>query len=233
MPYHPAMRTYVQVPDKTPAPAVVVMIHGPGLDEFIEAQVRALAAHGYVAAAADLFHRQPPAESKDLATTLARIALLRDDEIVADVDALVAQLDAMPDVLRGERAVIGFCMGGRNAYLLAGVRPATWRAAGVFYGGNIMKAWGGGPSPFERTAEIACPLIGFFGNDDGNPSPADVDAIDAELTRLTKWHDFYRYDGAGHAFLNFTNPERHRPAQAEDAWAKLLEFLDRELRPRR
>jgi dienelactone hydrolase len=37
------------------------------------------------------------------------------------------------------------------------------------------------------------------------------------------------YDGANHAFLNFTNPERHRPGPARDAWAKLLAFLDRHL----
>src|SRR5689334_15090348 len=138
------MRTYVQSPG-TPAPAVVVMIHGPGLDRFIEAQVDALAEHGYVAGAADLFHRQPPATDTNFAATMDRIGKLRDAEIVDDVDALVTELDARSD---GRRAVIGFCMGGRNTYLLAGARPQLWRAAGVFYGGNIMKPWGDGPSPF-------------------------------------------------------------------------------------
>jgi dienelactone hydrolase len=37
------------------------------------------------------------------------------------------------------------------------------------------------------------------------------------------------YEGAGHAFLNFTNPERHRPQQAADAWAKMLAFLGKHL----
>jgi dienelactone hydrolase len=37
------------------------------------------------------------------------------------------------------------------------------------------------------------------------------------------------YPGAGHAFLNFANPQRHRPDQARDAWQKLLEFLRRYL----
>ena len=78
----------------------------------------------------------------------------------------------------------------------------------------------------DPTEKIACPLIGFFGNDDTNPSPDDVNRIDGELTRVGKPHVFHRYDGAGHAFLNFTNPERHRPVQAADAWAKLLAFLD-------
>jgi carboxymethylenebutenolidase len=130
----------------------------------------------------------------------------------------------------GDLAVLGFCMGGRITYLLAGARPAAWRAAGVFYGGNIMKPWGDGPAPFDLTAKIACPVIGFFGNDDTNPSPADVDKIDAELSRHGKAHEFHRYDGAGHAFLNFTNAERFRPGPAKEAWAKMLTFLDRHLK---
>ena len=84
-------------------------------------------------------------------------------------------------------------------------------------------------SSAERTAAIECPLVGFFGQDDTNPSPGDVDRIDAELTAKGKPHEFHRYEGAGHAFLNFTNAERHRPAQAADAWGKLLAFLDARL----
>lgn len=199
---------------------VVAMIHGPGLDRFMQAQVDALAKHGFLAASPDLFHRQPD----DGADTMARVARLRDDEIIEDVDATVAHLRA-----RGaaKLAILGFCMGGRNTYLLAGARPAVWAAAGVFYGGNIMKPWGGDVSPFDRTAQIACPLIGFFGRDDTNPSPADVARIEAELAAHGKSFEFHMYDGAGHAFLNFTNPDRHRPQQAADAWAKLLAFLDR------
>jgi carboxymethylenebutenolidase len=112
----------------------------------------------------------------------------------------------------------------------AGGRPALWRAAGVFYGGNILQAWGDGPSPFELTPQIACPLIGFFGLEDTNPSPADVDRIDAELARHGKPHEFHRYPGAGHAFLNFTNAERYRPEPAKDAWQRMLAFLDRHLK---
>jgi len=201
---------------------VVVMIHGPGLDRFIEVQVETLATHGYVAAAPDLFHRQPD----DGSDAMTRVGRLLDREIVDDVDATVAHLR---EIGVDRLAVLGFCMGGRNAYLLAGARPSYWSAAGVCYGGNIMKAWGDGPSPLERTDQIACPIIGVFGADDPNPSSDDVKRIDAALTEHGKPHEFHIYDGAGHAFLNFSNPERYRPQQAADAWPKLLAFLDRHL----
>ena len=220
------MRLYIDIPAGGGArPAVVVMIHGPGLDRFIQTQVDDLAHHGFVAAAPDLFHRQPD----DRSETMTRVGRLRDHEILTDADATVAYLEGLTEVQVGPLGVLGFCMGGRHAYLLAGARPDRWKAAGVFYGGNIMKAWGEGPAPFDLTDRISCPMIGVFGADDTNPSPDDVKAIDAALTRYGKPHEFHTYDGAGHAFLNFSNPERYRPAQADDAWPKLLAFFDRHL----
>jgi carboxymethylenebutenolidase len=217
------MRVYVDAPaGGGAAPGVVVIMHGPGLDRFVEDRV------GYAAAAPDLYHRQPA----DGADMMARIGRLRDSEIIADADATAAHLRGLTDARVSNLAVLGFCMGGRITYLLAGARPSAWKAAGVFYGGNIMKAWGDGPSPFTQTSAIACPMIGFFGVEDTNPSPDDVKKIDAELTRFGKPHEFHMYDGAGHAFLNFMNAERHRPTQGKDAWAKMLAFLDTHLAAR-
>ena len=224
---HP-MRVYLDIPAGGGTRfGVVVMIHGPGLDKFIEIQVEDLARHGYIAAAPDLFHRQEPGGDM-----MARVGKLRDQEILADVDATVAHMKGLKDARVSSLAVLGFCMGGRITYMLAGARPTAWRAAGVFYGGNIMKSWGEGPTPFDLTGQIACPVIGFFGAEDANPSPDDVKKIDAEMTKHGKAHEFHHYEGAGHAFLNFMNAERHRPKPAADAWDKMLGFLDKHLKRR-
>jgi carboxymethylenebutenolidase len=220
---HP-MRTYLDLPrGAATLPAVVVAQHGPGVDEFIQDRVRALAARGYLAAAPDLSHRQPP--EPDMMT---RIGRLRDAEIVADVDATVAHVRALAGVTVTDVGILGFCMGGRVTYLMAASNP-VFRAAAVFYGGNIMKAWGDGPAPFALTAKIGCPLIGFFGGEDANPSPDDVAKIGAELDRLGKPRTFEMYEGAGHAFLNFMNPKTFREEPARDAWTKCLDFLDAHL----
>ncbi len=219
------MRVYLDTPPGGGAvPGVVVIMHGPGLDRFVEDRVEDLARNGYAAIAPDLYHRQPP--DGDMMT---RVGRLRDREILADADAATAHLKGLAEVRVGDLAVLGFCMGGRITYLLAGARPANWKVAGVFYGGNIMKPWGEGPAPFELTGQIACRTIGFFGLEDANPSPDDVKKIDAEMTRHGKPHEFHSYEGAGHAFLNFMNAERHRPKQGADAWSKMLAFLERNL----
>ncbi len=119
-------------------------------------------------------------------------------------------------------------MGGRVAFLHA-AHDAGLRAGVMFYGGNIFKAWGDGPPPIEYGANINCPLLGLYGNDDTNPSPQDVDKIAATLREHGKTFEVHRYDGAGHAFLNTTRPS-YRPEAAADAWEKCLAWLDRYLR---
>ena len=224
------MRVYLDTPaGKTSAPGVVVIMHGPGLDRFVEDRVENLAKHGYAAIAPDLYHRQST-EQMDM---MKRISQLTDPEIVADVDATIMHLRKVKDVRVTDLGVLGFCMGGRITYMLAGSLPGAWKLGGVFYGGNIMKPWAEqGPSPFELTRDIACPVIGFFGVEDTNPSPDDVEKIDAEMTKHGKPHEFHHYEGAGHAFLNFMNAERYREKQGADAWQKMLGFLDRHLKRR-
>jgi carboxymethylenebutenolidase len=220
------MRVYVGAPDSAgPHPALVIAHHAPGIDAPIQDAVHRLVRAGYAAAAPDLFRRQPRGVEAP-----KRTQLLRDDEIVADLRATVAHLEASLGARLGTLGVMGFCMGGRVAYLGA-CEIADFEAAAVFYGGNIMKALGDGPSPFERSSKIRCPVIGFFGAEDANPSPEDVRKIDAELTRLGKWHEFHSYNGAGHAFHNFTG-ERYRERAARASWQELLAFLAERL-PRR
>ncbi len=217
------MQVYLGVPDSPGAhPGVVVAHHGPGLDGPIQDTVHRLVREGYAAAAPDLFHRQP--EGGEM---MQRIQALRDAEIVADIGATIEVLKRSVPKL-GPLGVTGFCMGGRVAYLAA-CAIAEFKAVAVFYGGNVMKALGEGPSPFERSAQLACPMIGFFGAEDTNPSPEDVRKIDAELTRLGKWHEFHSYNDAGHAFHNFTG-ERYRERAARASWHELLAFFSQYLK---
>jgi carboxymethylenebutenolidase len=157
------------------------------------------------------------------------LSLLRDDDVLEDTTAAAEHLIRIGVASADRMAILGHCMGGRAAFLGASSTP-YFRAAVIHYCGNMFKPWGKGPSAFERLSGLKASVIGFFGNDDKNPSPADVDRIDAELTRLGARHEFHRYDGAAHAFQNFVRPEQHRPQVAEDSWAKALAFLGRELR---
>ena len=220
------MRCYAAIPaGEGPFPAVVVIQHAGGVDEFVQEMAGRFAAAGYVAIAPELYHRQDPDSGEDMLTRMGR---LRDGEIVRDVNAVINHAGRMGEVAAGRIGIAGFCMGGRVSYLMATHVPSL-RAAVVFYGGNIMAPWGEGPAPFDRTESIACPLLGLFGEQDTNPSPADVAKLDAELTRLGKQHEFHTFAGAGHAFMSAARPG-YRQDVAEDAWGECLGWLQRHLR---
>jgi len=218
------MRIYMGAPDRPgPHPGIVIAQHAGGVDAQIQDGVHRLHREGYVVAAPELFHRQ----AADVDPS-KRTSLLLDKEIIADMNATVAHLKTLR-VQVSPLGIVGFCMGGRVSFLMACVQPA-FKAAAVFYGGNIMKALGDGPSPFERASGIQCPMIGFFGAEDQNPSPDDVKKIDAELTRLGKVHEFHSYLGAGHAFQNFISPERYRERAARASWHEMLAFFTEHLK---
>jgi carboxymethylenebutenolidase len=100
----------------------------------------------------------------------------------------------------------------------------------MYYGGRTMIAWGEGePSPFDRIQNIKGSVIGFFGNLDKSPSPEDVDAIEAEMRKNRIPVEFHRYDGAGHAFQDFTAPSRFHARSAGDSWEKTLRFFRKTL----
>jgi carboxymethylenebutenolidase len=218
------MQCYLALPEvPSRAPCVVVCMHAPGVDPFIRGMVDRLAQAGFVAIAPDLYHRDPLPQDDGL----TKMKRLLDPQILEDLAAAKQHLRALPEADPSRIATIGFCMGGRSAYLHATADPEL-RAAVVFYGGNIMIPWGEGPSPFDRSIAIQCPVLGLFGEEDKNPSPDDVEKIDAELTRLGKPHEFHSYPGAGHTFLNDTRPS-YRPEAAADAWDKCLTMLRRTL----
>jgi carboxymethylenebutenolidase len=217
------MDVYLDAPARqAPGPAVVVMYHRGGIDGFTKSVVERLAGFGYLVSVPDVYHRCPagmaPAERKNL---------LKDSEVVADIAATLADLRARADVAPDRIVLLGHCMGGRMALLGAGSLPQFCGLV-VYYGGSVNRSWGNdGPTPFERLRNIACPVIGFFGDQDTHPSPQDVDRIDAELGRHGIAHDFHRYPEVGHGFQNPAHDAPPERAAAEDAWDKTQAFLRR------
>jgi carboxymethylenebutenolidase len=223
------MDMYASVPSGSgPFPAVVIAFHVGGVDDFDRAMADRLAEEGYVAVVPDMFHRL--SEEVMAGPRLDRLGHLSDPQIIADVNAAMGFLQGHTSVDSDRIGITGFCMGGRVTWLLAAANPA-FKAAVPYYGGNIMVPWGDAEqSPFELSSGIKCPVMFHFGAEDPNPSPDDQVKLDAELTRLGVPHEFYSYPGAGHAFMDFTNPERYHKEAADASWPRTLEFFAKHLK---
>lgn len=219
------MRLYVSAPEnQRPAGAVVVVQGQTGVNDMIQFSDLA-AQNDFIAAAPDLYHRDPPDCKDDWPTRRMR---LTGAMVIADINATVDFLKSHNSVDTGRIGIVGFCMGGRAVYLMCAVNPEI-KAGVMYYGGDTFSAWGDGPSPFERTKDIHCPIMGHFGEDDKNPSPEDMKKLDSELTRLGKPHEFYAYPNAAHAFANFGS-SNYREHAANASWPRTFGFFAKHLK---
>ena len=180
------IRAYRKAADRC---RVSLVIHGQsGLENFVKDTTHMLALQGYAAVAPNLYHRDGPDCKDDNPTRKAR---LRDTTLIKDITSVIGFLRNHRQVDAGRLAVVGFCMGGRLVYLMSAA-SRDLKAGVMFYGSSTMIPFGEGPSPFDRTREINCPIQGHFGAEDKNPSPEDMRKLDAELTRWGKAHMHFR-----------------------------------------
>src|SRR5947207_15852196 len=129
------MRRFLAEAGVTPAPAVVVIQHAGGVDQFVQTMTSRFAEAGFVAISPDLYHRDEANTGDDPMTKMSR---LRDPNIVRDVDAAITHVKSLPSVDANPIGITGFCMGGRVAYLIATQR-SDLGASVVVWGGNIMR----------------------------------------------------------------------------------------------
>ncbi len=214
-----------------PHPGIVLAQHIPvghtGVenDTFTLKTAERYAENGYAVAVPFIFHWWP----KEAGIEIKREEF-RDDWTTLDLRTAFDHLASQPNVDGTRIGIVGHCWGGRVAWLGACHNP-DYKACAIFYGGRVKLPMGPGTPPaIELAGNIKCPVAGYFGNEDGNPSPEDVDDYDAALTAAGVPHDFHRYDGAGHGFQSFGNEANFRPEVSEDAWTKVLQFLGKNLR---
>ena len=231
------MATYVSHPLPTAGdsfPAVIVVQEAFGVNRHIEMVCDRFAQEGYVAVAPALFHREHPNPKlgygdADVPDRNRYMGALRDDELVEDLNVTINYLQERYGRTRGQKiGIVGYCVGGRITYLAATSCPAL-SAASVYYGGRILSPFGDGPAPIDLTSQIKIPVMGNFGEQDGNPSPADVGKIEAKLKEARVTYDFKIYPGVGHGF-NCDERDSYHEASAADALSRTLDWFDRYLK---
>lgn len=214
-----------------PVGAVVVVHHMPGYDRQSKEVALRLATSGLLALCPNLHYRDAPGASPDDAAAASRAAGgVPDERLVGDVAGAMARLRAVTSSNQ-KVGTIGFCSGGRQAFLAA-CRLRLDAAVDCYGAFVVSPPPEGAPVAMEPVvdlaADLSCPLLGLFGADDAYPSPEETAALDAELSRLGKAHEFHTYEGAGHAFFAVDRPA-YRPEAAVDGWQRVLGFFDRHL----
>lgn len=212
-------------------PSVVVIHHMPGYDRATKEITRTFAVYGYAALCPNLFHRYAPgAKPADAAAAARAAGGVPDEQAMGDVAGAVQHLRNLP-YSNGKVGVIGYCSGGRQTYLAACTLDVD--AAVDCYGGRVVASPdelspGHPVAPVDLTPDLRCPLLGLFGEEDGNPSPAHVAVIEQALKDAGKTFELQTYEGAGHAFFSVDRPS-YRVDAAKDGWKRIWDFFGRHL----
>lgn len=214
-----------------PFPAMVLIHHMPGWDAWYFEATRTFAAQGYVTLSPNLYFRAGHGTPDDVAARVRAEGGVADDQAVGDIEGSMRWLRSLPYV-NGKVGVFGTCSGGRHAYLAA-CRTKGFDAVVDCWGGGIVMA----PSdispkrpvaPIDYTADLNCPILGIFGEQDRSPTPEHVAQLEAALKQHGKDYEFHMYPDAGHGFFYHNRPA-YRQVQAVDGWSKVFDFLGRKL----
>lgn len=224
--------TYLAKPVPTsdrqgPWPGVVVVHDAFGAGNDMKEQADWLAAAGYIAAMPDLYYGK--SAIRCVQSAFRQLSAQR-GPVFAELEKARAGLAAHPDCT-GTVGVIGYCMGGGFALLLAG--REGWDAASVNYG----------PPPEDLDAVLGspCPIVASYGGPDRGLAGAAA-KLEAALDKSGVPHDVKEYPNARHGFINRVTVSSpltpllkvfgagYDHDSAADAKRRILEFFDAHLR---
>src|SRR6266853_1474240 len=152
-----------------PWPGAVLIHHMPGWDEWIKEATRKLAHHGFATIAPHLYFRDGLGSPDDVGARIRAAGGVADDQVVGDAQGAAAYLRAQPHA-NGKVGVIGFCSGGRHAFLTAAKAANDFNALVDCWGGNVVvddpKLLNAKRpvAPIDLADNIKCPILGLFGN---------------------------------------------------------------------
>jgi len=200
-----------------PYPAVIVVMEAFGLNAHIKTVAERVAREGYVTIAPDFLYRfgSPVVPYDDVARAIGYVQRFDDAALMAEMGVVIQHLKSLPDVRNDRIGIVGFCVGGRIAFLTACRHPAAVKAAVTFYGGGIAADT---PSaPLHDAPRIQCPVLCFFGEADRTIPMDQVRRLEETLKRIKKTFEIKVYPGAGHGFFCDDRPA-FNPEAAANAW---------------
>jgi carboxymethylenebutenolidase len=218
------------LPDqRTPAPLVVFLMDAFGLRPALTDMAARLVSAGYAVLQPNLYWRSGPFAPFDARTTFndaperTRIFALMNGftaaQVGADLDAHLAALADHPAVRPGPVGLLGYCMGGRQAFYLAAHLGARAAAMASIHGGGLVKA--DPSSPHLGASRIRARCYFAVADRDNSCTEADCVTLGESLTGAGVTHTIELYPDALHGFAA-PDMSVFDAAASERHWTRVL-----------
>lgn len=207
-----------------PRPGLLVLQEIFGVNAHIRDITERFAREGYVALAPDIFHRFAPryeGSYEDVPASIALTSNLTPEGILADLGSSFSHLEKTAGVTPGKIGAIGYCMGGRLAYVTNAI---TGLAAAVsYYGGGIQ-------TQVDLVPRLSGPMLFFWAGKDGYISTEARRSVADALRAAGKPFVDVEMSWADHGFFCDAR-SNHDATAAAQAWPLTLAFLASHLAP--
>ena len=196
----PAYRAMPAGAGKFPVLLVVQEIFG--VHEHIKDMCRRYAKLGYYAIAPELYARQGDvSKMNDIGAILSTVvAKVPDAQVNTDLDATVAFAQASGNADAARLGLVGYCWGGRAAWVYANHNPRL-KAAVSYYGLlDGMKSAIKPQDPVDFAASLKVPVLGLYAGIDGFVKPAVIDQMRAGIVKSGSGSEIVVFPNVNHGF---------------------------------
>src|SRR5581483_2006328 len=209
---------YLFVPASGSGPGVIVVQEWWGVAWAIKEMAERLAKAGFVALVPDLYlgNLAAPTEMDKAAQLMNQMP---PDRAARDMSGAVDFLAGHPATTGTALGVVGFCMGGMLALILAAQRPEQIAAVVTFYGypqGDMEPDW----------SQLRASVVAHMAEHDDFFGPDGAHALETKLRGLGKDVTITVHPGTGHAFMAQHNALGTRDEQLDaKLWPEVVAFL--------
>jgi carboxymethylenebutenolidase len=207
-------------------PPIIVMMEAFGLNNYIKSVCDRLVSSGYAVLAPDFYHGALFPYT-DLKGAVAKLKTIQDSVVMAEFGKGMEFLSGQSDLKKEGVGVLGFCMGGRFAFLANAVHANKVKATIAFYGGGIAAM----PDPLGRASllnqinKMNAPIMLMYGAEDQSITAAEHQRISLALSQAKKRYSLNVFPNSRHGFFSDRRDSYNADASAE-AWAMSLNFFD-------
>jgi carboxymethylenebutenolidase len=214
------MGAFLVRPDgEGPFPAIIVLQEVFGVNHHIRSVTERFAREGYLAVAAEMYHRTAPGfegSYTHMEPSMEQRKKMTREGIRADLEAVYHWLQNDAGTKSDHIGSVGYCMGGSLSFGINTLVPL--QAAVSYYGAGIPASW------LDDVDKLHAPMILYWGMLDKHIGIEEPRKIADRMHAAGKKFTSVDFSFADHGF-NCDERASYNPEASRQAWALTLAFF--------